>query len=102
MFRIGKKDRTGKTMKFSELIGALIEKLDVKEEFTLERMKQDWPSIAGGLAYYSHPDGVKDHILFVKATHPTVANEIVMLKTAIIARFNEKYDSKIRDMRLVR
>jgi len=101
MFRIGARDRMGRSVPLSEIISELFKKLDAGKEYTIEDFKAQWPDVAGQLSQATTPVKIEDGMLHITANHPVIRQELVMLKSAIMARWNEKYSIKIRDIRVV-
>ncbi len=100
-FRIGKEERSGNIQKIGDLFPVILKTFGLERAFTIESIRADWSNIAGNLASASEPEQIKDRVLFIKATHPAISQEIVMMKSAIISRFNEKYQAELKDIRLI-
>jgi hypothetical protein len=100
IFRMNEKaDREAKMMPFQGILERIIDKYNLREPMTVEALRAAWPDVVGDLAINSCPADIKDGTLYIKTNHPIISNEIIMMKTSIMNRFNEKYRADIRDIR---
>ncbi len=100
IFRMNEKaDREAKIVPFKGILERIMEKYNLREPMTVEALRAAWPDVAGDLAVSSWPSEIKDGILYINTSHSIISNEIVMMKTSIMNRFNEKYRADIRDIR---
>ncbi|MCS6971816.1 MAG: DUF721 domain-containing protein [Turneriella sp.] len=74
---------------------ALLEPKEVRRferDFLLQRLRADWPEIAGALlAQHSQPIALAENVLHVVCDHSTFANEIALLANALRKKIAAKY-----------
>jgi len=88
-FRIGGK-RTRKMVGFEGLLPDIISELNIEDSFIVESLKVQWESIVGNiLATHSMPDRIFKKILFIAVDHSVYANELIMMKDAIMNKIRE-------------
>ncbi|PKL38982.1 MAG: hypothetical protein CVV44_08930 [Spirochaetae bacterium HGW-Spirochaetae-1] len=88
-FRIGSK-RTRKMVGFEGLLPDIISELNIEDSFIVESLKVQWESIVGNiLATHSMPDRIFKKILFIAVDHSVYANELIMMKDAIMNKIRE-------------
>lgn len=76
-------------------LGGLIEEFlksgELGKHFAAEQVKEEWMKLAGGnIGKYTSSVYAKDHKLFVKLTSPLLKNDLMMQRTELVKRLNEK------------
>ena len=93
-FRVGenKVERFGSVVSFSNMLPSVTEKYDIKNSFTIETLRESWPTIVGTImATHSYPDRLYKHTLFVIADHSIFSNELMMMKTNILKKMKNMF-----------
>ena len=92
-FRFGD-DRKNHTVSFSNIIPDIIDELELKESFFMERLAERWPENVGNiLSTHSFPDRVFSNILFIRVDHSVYANELSMHQGFILKKVKEDFGS---------
>ena len=90
-FRIGSK-RKGQTCRFNDILPDIIHEYDLEKSFTIEELISQWHTIVGDIiSTHSKPDRIFRKTLFVAADHSVYANEIVMMKDAILRKTRDVF-----------
>ncbi len=88
-FRFREK-RVEKITSFREIVGSLLQQLNCEDTYIVEKIKGEWYRIAGDIiATHSIPNRIFKGILFISADHSVYANEIIMMKSALLKKFEE-------------
>lgn len=83
--------RSNRTLAIDKVLESIARDFDFKESFLLNRMRELWPDIVGGvIATHSIPDRIYKDVLYVSVDHPVYSNEIVMIEDRIKERMSDK------------
>lgn len=79
----------------AESIGSIIEtmvaRLGIKKQLKRAKTLSEWPDIVGErIARETNPDHIRNTILFVSCSTPMWAQELALLKPAIIKKIRER------------
>ncbi len=86
--------RKNQTISFSNIIPDIIDELDLKESFFLERIVEKWPLYVGSiLSSHSLPDRIFKNILFIRVDHSAYANELSLHQGNILKKVKEDFGS---------
>jgi hypothetical protein len=100
-FKFRTQKRSANIQKIGELVPIILKNFGLEQAITIESIRADWSDIVGDLSAASSPDNIKDGVMYIISKHPTISYEIIMMKTAIIARFNEKYNANLKNIRVL-
>lgn len=100
-FRITKENRINRTVKINSILDSVIKAWGIEKQFAIETLRKTWPQIAGNLAKVSLPEKIEHGMVFITVKHPTIANEIIMLKHTIITQCEKILGEKIKDVRMI-
>ena|SRR4030042_1200900 len=93
-FRIGKKRKNG-TYSFERILPDIIHDYELEKSFTIEEIISKWYLIVGDIiSTHSKPDRIFKRILFVAVDHSVYANEIAIMKDAIIKKIHDELPFK--------
>lgn len=100
-FRIGNKRKSG-VFSFDSLLPDIIHEFELEKSFTIEDLVSKWHTIVGDIiSTHSKPDRIYKKILFVFADHSVYANEIIMMKEALVRKINNEFPFQtIRDIKV--
>jgi predicted nucleic acid-binding Zn ribbon protein len=88
-FRTGR-NRTGKVTGISGILPDIIRDLNIEDQFIMQMLRESWIKISGEIiAAHSIPDRIFKNMLFIAVDHPVFANELMMMKNAILMRIDE-------------
>ena len=88
-FRIGQKRINGLNS-FDRILPDIIHEYDLEKSFTIEELVTQWSFIVGDIiSTHSKPDRLYKNILFVGVDHPVYANEIILMKDAILKNIHD-------------
>lgn len=86
------RNRTKKLVGFDGIALDVFKELNLEESFITGNIKAVWGDIAGNIiASHSMPDRIYKGTLFIAADHSIFANDISMMKNAIIIALNERF-----------
>lgn len=78
------------------LIGDFLRQGELGKHFAEEQVKEEWMKLAGGnVARYTKSVSVKDGKLFVKLTSPLLKNDLMMQRSVLMKRLNEKVGQEL-------
>ncbi len=97
-----KYERRKSTADFRTILPDLLERLNIKKEFSLEKLSEEWSEIVGEmLAVHSYPSKIIEDILYIYSDHSVYSNELIMQKGYILKRINTLYLNKtIKQIRI--
>jgi predicted nucleic acid-binding Zn ribbon protein len=100
-FRIHDKRKNG-ISSFEGLLPDIIHEFELEKSFTIEELVSKWSSIVGDIiSTHSKPDRIYKKILFIAADHSIYANEITLMKDAILKRIHDEFPFQaIRDIKV--
>lgn len=100
-FRTGNKRKNG-VFSFDSILPDIIHEFELEKSFTIEDLIAKWYTIVGDIiSTHSKPDRIYKKILFVAADHSVYANEIIMMKDALVGKINEEFPFQtIRDIKV--
>ncbi|MDR3237338.1 MAG: DUF721 domain-containing protein [Spirochaetia bacterium] len=95
-FKINNNGRKQRLLSFNELMADVINELNIKDDFFIIMLKNNWEKIAGGIvSVHSVPDRIFKNILFISADHSVYANEIIMMKNIILQKIGDSIGQNI-------
>lgn len=100
-FRTGKEPRSSRVTSINSIMKNMALAFGLEKKFTLEALRDSWPSIAGAVSSASWPEKIENGIVYISTGHSAVANEIIMLKHAIMSRCEEVFGEKLKDIRTI-
>ncbi|MDM7988268.1 MAG: DUF721 domain-containing protein [Smithella sp.] len=90
-FKTGDKRKNG-IFSFDSILPDIIHEFELEKSFTIEDLIAKWYTIVGDIiSTHSKPDRIYKKILFVSADHSVYANEIIMMKDALVRKINEEF-----------
>jgi len=100
-FRFREK-RMERVTTFGEVVGAIVKQLNWEDTYVVENIREEWYRIAGDIiSTHSDPNRIFKGILFITVDHSVYANEISMMKDAILAKITDHLKiSLIRDIKV--
>ena len=100
-FRIENK-RTKKTVNFEALLPGVLDDIGIKDSFLVEGIKNTWKDIVGTILFeHSVPDRMFKNSLYILVDHSIYANELMLMKDAILKNIIELTAINIiQDMRV--
>ena len=86
--------RTAKETSLEDLFSRIIDDYKIHGEFALENLTRSWNDIVGPiLVNHTKVDRIFKNTLFIIADHSIYAQEVLMHKTTIMNKINERYGS---------
>ena len=90
-----KYERRKSAADFRTILPDLLERLNIKKEFSLEKLANEWDQIVGEmLAIHSYPSRINDDCLYIYSDHSVYSNELIMQKGYILKKINTLYLNK--------
>ena len=90
--------RRSNVQNINELVSALLKELGIEHKMQEARVINSWEETLGGnIARATNKLFIKNRILFVYLKSSIVRNELMMLKTGIIKRLNDKAGAVVID-----
>ena len=88
-------ERKNRFLSFKELLPELIEKLNLKTEFSIEKIKKEWASIVGPIiAPHSFPQFIDENkTLHIYSDHSVYSNDLFMRKKYIVGKINSIFSN---------
>jgi hypothetical protein len=90
--------RRSNTQNIGDIVSELLKELNIERKLQEVRLMNSWSEILGNnIAHATTKMFIKDRILFVYLKSPIVRKELMMLKSGIISKLNDKAGEKVID-----
>lgn len=80
------------------VISAILRSGELGKKFAQEQIKEEWAKLSNGnIAKYTSSVNVRERKLFVKLTSPLLKNDLMMQRSELAKRLNEKVGVEVID-----
>lgn len=78
------------------ILKKVLKRLKIDKRISEEIVLKEWDNLVGKeIAVHTHPIGIKNSVLFIRADDPVWANELNFLKWKIIEVLNKRVEKRV-------
>ena len=79
-----------------ELLGNFLRESGLETPLQIRRAIDAWDEVAGNMASnYINEKYIRNQILYIKVTRPALRNDLIMMRTELVNKINQKVGSRI-------